>query len=194
MHTWRFTMVVSGLAVVVGCSTAALSERGGRVEAALSPPIDQGWDPASCRSLGMVIGQGGGSFGGGWISNDSLVEYALNDLRNKAAQMGANYVHHQAPQFGVSGDKNGTTTSTATVTGTAYNCAQRRGGPPMAAQQPTGQPYQNQAYAPQPAPQAYAPQPVGQSSPPPAQPPVGQPAPGMAPAPQGPAPAPQPAR
>jgi hypothetical protein len=69
--------------------------------------------------LGYLTGRGGGTFGGGWITNDKLVEYALNDLRNQAAKLGANYVQHDPPQMG-SGDG---TTTTVTITGTAYLCA-----------------------------------------------------------------------
>lgn len=46
----------------------------------------------------------------------------MNDLRNQAARLGANYVQHDSPQMGVTGSDTGTTTSTATVNGTAYSC------------------------------------------------------------------------
>jgi len=65
-----------------------------------------------------LVGEGGGSFGGKWISNDSLIEYATNDLRNKAAEKGANYVQTDPPTLG---EAHGTT-STVTITGTAYRC------------------------------------------------------------------------
>jgi hypothetical protein len=85
-----------------------------------SAPVDSGWDPAQCNQLGYIVGRGGGSFGGGYISNESLIEYAMNDLRNKAAGLGANFVQHDSPQLGVAGDGNGgSITSTATVSGTA---------------------------------------------------------------------------
>ncbi len=48
--------------------------------------------------------------------------YALNDLRNKAADMGANYVSYGQPQLGTSGTSEHVTTTTATVVGTAYSC------------------------------------------------------------------------
>lgn len=52
------------------------------------------------------------------VSNEDLIDYAMNDLRNKAAEMGSTHVRNDPPQLG-SGD--GTTTS-ATITGTAYRC------------------------------------------------------------------------
>jgi hypothetical protein len=97
----------------LACSTPALSPRGANVAVTRNPP------PAGCAALGYLVGEGGGTFGGAWVSNDQLIEYAMNDLRNKAADQGANYVQSDPPQLG---QGKGTTT-TATVTGTAYRCA-----------------------------------------------------------------------
>jgi hypothetical protein len=105
-----------------GCRTAGLTAEGARVATSQTAPIDQGYPPAACRSLGYVVGRGGGTFGGAWISNDELVKYAMNDLQNEVAKRGGNYVQHDTPQMGVGGDKNGTSTTTATVSGTAYYC------------------------------------------------------------------------
>jgi hypothetical protein len=110
----------------VGCQQASLSQQGSRVATAQSAPVDAGWDPASCRQLGYLVGRGGGAVGGGWIPNEQLVAYAMNDLRNKAAAMGANYVQHDSPAMGVTGSNGSTTTSTATVSGTAYQCTRMR--------------------------------------------------------------------
>ena len=73
---------------------------------------------ANCVSVKPIVGHGGGTFGGEFISNDDLIEYAFNDLRNQAAEAGANYVQNDPPQLG-QGDG---TTTTATVSGTAFNC------------------------------------------------------------------------
>jgi hypothetical protein len=88
-----------------------------------SAPVDLGYVPSSCKSLGYIVGRGGGSFGGSWVSNESLIEYAMNDLRNQAAERGANYVQHDSPTLGVPGSDGAT--STATVSGTAYFCSRR---------------------------------------------------------------------
>jgi hypothetical protein len=112
----------------LACQTAQLSTGGAKVATAASAPVDSGWDPASCKDLGYIVGRGGGSFGGGWITNEDLINYAMNDLRNKAAALGANYVQHDTPTLGVSGSKGSTTTSTATVSGTAFLCERRREG------------------------------------------------------------------
>jgi hypothetical protein len=95
-----------------GCvSNEALSPAGARV-AVIRTPM------ASCESIGYLVGTGGGSVGGGWIANQDLIGFAINDLRNQAAALGATHVQMEPPQLGQSGG----TTSTATVTGTAYRC------------------------------------------------------------------------
>lgn len=101
-------------ASLLACSTPALHPAAAHVAVTRNPP------PPSCTSVAYIVGEGGGTFGGGWISNDQLLEYALNDLRNKAAERGANYVQSDPPQLG---NGKGTTT-TATITGTAYRCSQ----------------------------------------------------------------------
>jgi hypothetical protein len=95
-----------------GCSTEDLTDAGAKVVASRNAPA------VACTQLGFVVGHGGGTFGGGFISNDDLIEYAMNDLRNQAADLGGNYVQYDTPTMG---DGDGTTT-TATVSGTAYRC------------------------------------------------------------------------
>jgi hypothetical protein len=137
----------------VGCKTATLSQAGAKVVTSQTAPVDQGYDPTACKSLGYVDGRGGGSFGGGWISNEKLVKYAMNDLQNQVATLGGNYVQHDTPQMGVSGDKNGTTTSTATVSGTAFYCdpTSRKSTRTAAAPAPATAPAAAPATAPAPA-------------------------------------------
>jgi hypothetical protein len=103
------------LAPMAACATAGLSPAGANVAVARNPP---GTD---CQAVGYLVGKGGGTFGGGWISNDQLIEYAMNDLRNKAAERGASYVQSDPPQLG---SGKGTTT-TVTITGTAYKCSNK---------------------------------------------------------------------
>lgn len=98
--------------VLGGCATAALSAGGAKVAAGRTAP------PPDCQPVGYLTGKGGGAFGGSWVSNEDLIEYAMNDLRNKAAEKGATYIHHDPPQLGSSEG----TTSSVTITGTAYKC------------------------------------------------------------------------
>ena len=111
MKKLNFICLVS--VVLSGCSTAELGSGGSRVIMA------QANDVTACKNIGPVLGQGGGSFGGAFISNTNLMKHALNDLRNKAAEIGATHVVVGGPQLG----GNGGTTSTATVMGIAYLCS-----------------------------------------------------------------------
>ncbi|MBS2018269.1 MAG: DUF4156 domain-containing protein [Deltaproteobacteria bacterium] len=97
----------------VACNTEDLDDAGARVVASRNAP------DANCRSIGTFTGRGGGSFGGGFVSNDSLMQYALNDLRNEVGEAGGNYVQHDPI---VLSQESGKTTSTATVSGTGYAC------------------------------------------------------------------------
>ncbi len=108
---------IAGFILVQGCSTAELSKMGGKVEMVNEVP-----DKKKCKNLGPVYGKGGGSFGGGWISDEKLMEYASNDLRNKAAKKGATHVVTSTHQMGQTGSQYGSTTSTSTFSGIAYRC------------------------------------------------------------------------
>lgn len=98
--------------IVASCSYAELSTEGAKVIAAPNLQVKH------CRYIGPVVGKGGGG-GGQYVRNESLIEHAMNDLRNKAAKKGATHVltgNHQM------GSHEGTNTS-ATVMGTAYDCS-----------------------------------------------------------------------
>ncbi|MFO0639334.1 MAG: DUF4156 domain-containing protein [Polyangiaceae bacterium] len=96
----------------IACSTPDLTPGGEKVIASPNPPA------ANCTRLDRVVGRGGGSFGGEFVANEDLIEYATNDARNLAAELGGNYLQTDPPQLG---QADGTTT-TATVSGTAYKC------------------------------------------------------------------------
>lgn len=99
----------------VGCArTPALSPVGADVAVSPQPPAP------GCKALSYVVGEGGGSgiVGGRWIPNDQLINYATSDLRNKAGALGSNYVQIAPPELGSSLG----TTSTVTISGTAYRC------------------------------------------------------------------------
>ncbi len=105
------------LIVCSSCSTAELSETGSKVQVVASV------DSARCQSLGYVIGKGGGQFGGAYISNESLMEYAMNDARNKAADKGATHmVLTSGPQMAGHSELGSTT---ANVAANIYRCPMR---------------------------------------------------------------------
>jgi hypothetical protein len=117
------SLVVVCAVGALGCRTADLSGAGAKVAVARQAPADYGFKPDQCKMVAHVIGRGGGALGGAWVSNDKLVEYAMNDVRNQAAAKGANYVQTDAPDLQYSGDKNGVAATSATVSGTAFQCA-----------------------------------------------------------------------
>lgn len=106
--SWVLAVVLA----VAGCATAQLSPEANKVIPVQTPPGPE------CQNLGAVIGAGGGTFGGGWISNDQLSTYVMNDALNKAAAKGATHLQITPPQLG---GGSGTTT-TATETGIAFKC------------------------------------------------------------------------
>jgi hypothetical protein len=105
--------VAAVLCLTSACSRPVLSPSGAQVAVTRNPP------PPDCRPVAYLVGEGGGTFGGKFISNADLIEYATNDLRNKASERGANYVQSDPPTLG---QGHGTTT-TATLSGTAYHCS-----------------------------------------------------------------------
>jgi hypothetical protein len=102
--------------IAAACSTAELSQNGGKVE------VVNALDRKGCTNLGPVAGKGGGSFGGAYISDEKLIEYATNDIRNNAAERGANVLVMGTHQMGNTSGQYGGTTSTATISGIAYKC------------------------------------------------------------------------
>ncbi|QDE90917.1 hypothetical protein BHS06_19170 [Myxococcus xanthus] len=104
--------MLAAVVLLSGCATSALNAAGSRVVAAPNINTD------GCKYLGTVVGQGGGAFGGAYISNDQLMQYAMNDAQNKAAALGATHLQTSAPQLG---GASGTTT-TATVSAAAFHC------------------------------------------------------------------------
>jgi hypothetical protein len=97
----------------------------------------------NCKALGSLTGKGGGATGG-YVSNESLIEYAVNDLRNQAEALGATHVVYSTPSMG---GNQGTTTS-AMVMGEALRCeaGEEPSSParPVAATKSRGCEYDNQ--------------------------------------------------
>jgi len=82
--------------------------------------------PQGCHFLGTVVGSQGGSLTGGMTSNRNLAEGATNDVKNKAFDLGANYVVLETNQAGTTqsgsnGSFSGQQTD-VTDTGNAYKC------------------------------------------------------------------------
>ena len=63
--------------------------------------------PAGCKYLGQVVGNQGNFLTGGFTSNRNLEEGAMNDLKNKASKLGANYIQLITNRAGVTGSMGG---------------------------------------------------------------------------------------
>ena len=82
--------------------------------------------PKGCRYLGAVVGEQGGALTGGWTSNKHLAEGAMNDMKNKAYDLGANYVVLENTNAGQTASGNmwnaHSEQTDVTHTGNAYKC------------------------------------------------------------------------
>lgn len=92
------------LLAACGPLTSELSDAGSRVRTGKIPPHD------GCRELGIVMGSGGG---GGWTDTESKMTTAQNEIRNRAAELGGNFVAYDAAGSDVNG---------VTLTGHAFRC------------------------------------------------------------------------
>ena len=113
---------------IQACSAIPLSPGAERVILSRNPA------PKGCKFLGSVVGSQGGAFTGGFTSNKNLAEGALNDMRNKGFQLGANYVQIETDRAGVTGSGSISTSqyglfgassseqTDVTQTGNAYRC------------------------------------------------------------------------
>lgn len=103
------------------CSTTALKSSANKVVISEIPPIGD-----NCQLLGQVVGTQGNFMSGEWTSNEQLEKGAMNDLKNKAVDMGGNYVEILTSRTGGTGAVGAVVgfddeTSIAT-TGNVYKC------------------------------------------------------------------------
>lgn len=80
------TLVVCVLPFISACAATSLDAGAEQVIVSHQPA------PKTCKFAGQVTGEQGGSLSGAWTSNKHLAEGAMNDMRNKAHAMQANYV------------------------------------------------------------------------------------------------------
>lgn len=98
----KSNLITYGLTLlIVGCAAINLQPNADKVIVSAAHKV-----PSNCQYLGQVAGNQGNSFTGGWTSNKNMAIGAMNDLRNKAAALGGNYVAlltNQASNTGSSG-------------------------------------------------------------------------------------------
>ena len=108
-------------AFLSGCSSIPLDPTAARI---IATPHKA---PKGCRYIGQVLGNQGNFFTGGFTSNRNLEEGAMNDMRNQAAKMGANYIQILNSRAGntgsFSGHGGGMEQTNVTNLGNAYYCS-----------------------------------------------------------------------
>ena len=107
------SLIAFGL-LLVGCSAAPLTPQATQVELHTEKPS------GACKSLGEAVGDQGNWVTGDFTSNKDLLLGARNSLRNKAAEMGGNYVWLQNTMNASAWGSLGTTNTTAV--GMVYRC------------------------------------------------------------------------
>ncbi len=107
-----------------GCAAIPLEPQAHRIIASPNPA------PKSCKYVGQIVGNQGNFFTGGYTSNSHLEEGAMNDMKNKANRLGANYIQlitnragNTGSMSGVNGSFSGHSEQTnVTNVGNAYRC------------------------------------------------------------------------
>ncbi|CEG58556.1 DUF4156 domain-containing protein [Legionella fallonii] len=93
---------ISALTIMIsGCASIPLDPQAARIVATPNPA------PKGCKYLGQVVGNQGNFFTGSYTSNRNLEEGAMHDLKNKASQLGANYIQLITNRAGVTGSMGG---------------------------------------------------------------------------------------
>lgn len=123
MRKNRFIIIAMAF-ILGGCASIPLEPHAQRVLASPNPA------PKSCKYVGQVVGNQGNFFTGAWTSNRNLEEGAMNDMKNRAASMGANYIQLVTNRAGITGSVSsfngqlGGSSEQTNVTnlGNAYRC------------------------------------------------------------------------
>lgn len=106
--------------LMAGCAAIPMDPQAARIISSPNPA------PKSCKYVGQVVGNQGNFFTGNYTSNKNLEEGAMNDMRNKASKLGANYIQLITTRAGNTGSLNGSnghmSQTNITNLGNAYIC------------------------------------------------------------------------
>jgi hypothetical protein len=120
----KISLILASALVLAGCASIELDQRASKVIASPNPA------PKGCKYVGQVNGNQGNFFTGQYTSNRNLEIGAMNDMKNQAAKLGANYVQMIVNRAGNTGsmsmnDGNGAggmAQTNVTNMGNAYAC------------------------------------------------------------------------
>jgi hypothetical protein len=96
-----------------GCSSIPLEPQAKRVIVSTNSPSKD------CKYIGQVVGNQGNFFTGGYTPNKNLEMGAMNDLKNQASKIGANYIELVTTRAGMGSNM---TQTNVTNLGNAYSC------------------------------------------------------------------------
>ena len=102
--------------MMTGCAAIQLNKGADQVRIDNIDPVNR------CEFLGEVTGSQGNVISGRYTSVEALETGALNELRNKAHDMGGNVVFLITKQAGYSGQRPYTRQTSVTATGSVYRC------------------------------------------------------------------------
>ena len=108
----KILLLSGALLATIGCAAKPLNSGAASVKVAPTKA------DSSCTYVGPVSGDEGGWLTGGYTSHKNLEVGAMNDIRNEAHKMGANYVELITNRAGNVGFNQ---TSTV-LSGNAYHC------------------------------------------------------------------------
>ncbi len=116
----RIALLTAYGLLLTACSSIEVTPEGSKVMVSPNPA------PTGCKYLGQITGNQGNFFTGDWTSNKNLAEGAMNDLKNQAGKIGANYVQLISNQAGNTGSwsngSGGMSQTNVTNLGNAYQC------------------------------------------------------------------------
>lgn len=113
----KVIVLICVLLMLAGCSATELTSKGNLVRITSTEPGND------CEYLGVVTGSQGDMITGAYTSNENLETGALNDLRNKAAEMGGNVIFIVSQRAGQTTDEGGAGRQTnVTMTANVYRC------------------------------------------------------------------------
>jgi hypothetical protein len=126
--------VLASVLLVSSCASIQVEPQATRIIASPNKA------PQGCKYLGQAVGNQGNFFTGGFTSNRNLEEGAMNDIKNKASKLGANYIQVVTNRAGMTGSTSGSFGShggymsgsqqqtNVTNLGNAYRCPPKKIG------------------------------------------------------------------
>lgn len=124
MKLLQASLLTAIAVLVTGCSSIELDSHANRIIASPNAPAK------GCKYVGQVVGNQGNFFTGAYTSNKNLEIGAMNDMKNQASKLGANYIQLINSRAGNTGSvggydgmlSGGMSQTNVTNMGNAYSC------------------------------------------------------------------------